>query len=92
MRQLKLLARNPIEDEPKKPAGEDHAKRHQNPAPPVDKIISLLLTIYGREPWSSGYGRRLASLRSWVQILAPYTGWTFFHIYLIFVVKIVMFV
>ena len=25
---------------------------------------------YGREPWSSGYGRRLMFLRSWVRILA----------------------
>ena len=40
--------------------------------------------------WSSGYGRGLMFWRSWVQIPAPYTGWTFYsHI---FVVKIVMFV
>ena len=32
----------------------------------------------GREPWSSGYGRRLMFRRSGVQIPAPYTGWTFF--------------
>ena len=32
----------------------------------------------GREPWSSGYGRQLMFERSWVRILAPYTGWTFF--------------
>ena len=37
----------------------------------------------GREPWSSGYGKRLAFWRSWVQIPAPYTGWTFFHMYLL---------
>ena len=36
-----------------------------------------------QEPWSSGYGRRLMFQRSWVQIPAPYTGWTFFHIYLL---------
>ena len=30
----------------------------------------------GREPWSSGYGRRLMIQSSWVQIPAPYTGWT----------------
>ena len=42
----------------------------------------------GREPWSSGKGKRLTFQRSWVRIPAPYTGWTFFpHI---FVVKIVM--
>ena len=44
----------------------------------------------GREPWPSGYGRRLTFQRSWVQILAPYTGWKFFHIYLL--KKFVMFV
>ena len=36
----------------------------------------------GREPWSSGYGKRLTFRWLWVQIPAPYTGWTFFHIYL----------
>ena len=36
-------------------------------------------------PWSSGFGRRLKDRRSWVRILAPYTGWTFSHIF-----KIVM--
>ena len=41
----------------------------------------------GREPWSSGYVRRLMFQRSWVPIPAPYTGWSFSHI---FVVKIVM--
>ena len=30
------------------------------------------------KPWSSGYGRRLMFRMSWVQILSPYTGWTFF--------------
>ena len=28
-------------------------------------------------------GRRHISWRSWVRILGPYTGWTFFHIYLL---------
>ena len=32
-----------------------------------------------REPWSSGYGRRLMFRRWWVRIPSPYTGWTFFH-------------
>ena len=32
----------------------------------------------GREPWSSGYGKRLTFQRSWVRIPAQYTGWTFF--------------
>ena len=31
-----------------------------------------------REPWSSGYGRRLMFWRSWVRIPAPYTGWKIF--------------
>ena len=44
----------------------------------------------GQEPWSSGYGRRLMFKRSWVQIPAQYTGWTFFCIDLF--VKIVLFV
>ena len=26
---------------------------------------------YGREPWSSGYGKRLTIQRSWVRIPAP---------------------
>ena len=33
---------------------------------------------YGREPWSSGNGRRLMLQRSLVRIPAPYTGWIFF--------------
>ena len=32
----------------------------------------------GREPWSSGYGKRLMFQMLWVRILAQYTGWTFF--------------
>ena len=31
-----------------------------------------------KEPWSSGYGKRLTFQRSWVRIPALYTGWTFF--------------
>ena len=33
------------------------------------------------EPWSSGYGWRLMFERSWVWILAPYTGWRFGHFF-----------
>ena len=33
----------------------------------------------GREPWSSGYGRRLTYKRPWVRIPAPDTGWRFFR-------------
>ena len=46
----------------------------------------------GWEPWSSGYGWLLMFERSWVQILAPYTGWTFGHFSHWFVVKTVLFV
>ena len=48
------------------------------------KIIFKLLPNYlsiGQEPWSSGNGRRLMFQSLWVRILAPNTGWTFFHIY-----------
>ena len=45
----------------------------------------------GREPWSSGYGKRLTFQRSWVRILAPDTGWTWHFSYWI-VVKIALFV
>ena len=53
-------------------------------------MIQLNIYQWGREPWSSDYGRRLTFQRSWVRIPAPYTGWTFFHIYLLY--KFVMFV
>ena len=33
-----------------------------------------------KKSWSSGYWRQLMFERSWVQILAPYTGWTFFKL------------
>ena len=36
----------------------------------------LSIGCFGREPWSSGYGRRLMIQRLWVRIPAPYTGWT----------------
>ena len=43
--------------------------------------------LKGREPRSSGYGRRLMFQRSWVWIPAPYTG----HFLHFFVVKSVLF-
>ena len=52
---------------------------------------SLLKVSVGREPWSSGYGWRLMFERSWVRILAPYTGWTFGHFFTFICCKIVMF-
>ena len=53
------------------------------------KSIFKTFVYLRREPWSSGYGWRHMFCRPWVQIPAPYTGWTFLHL---FVVKIVMFV
>ena len=41
-------------------------------------ILFIQQLKQGREPWSSGYGRRLTFLRLWVGIPVPYTGWTFF--------------
>ena len=46
--------------------------------------------MLGREPWSSGLGRRLMFQRFWVRIPAPYTGWIFFTY--LFATKIVTFV
>ena len=43
--------------------------------------------MVGRRPWSIVYGRLLVLKRSWVQIPALYSGWTFFHIYLLFACK-----
>ena len=42
----------------------------------VDKV-TLNTVVQWREPWYSGYGRRLTWQRSWVRILAPYTGYLF---------------
>ena len=44
------------------------------------KLLQTKNCLEGREPWSSGYGRRLMFQMSWVRIPAPYTGWTYFHI------------
>ena len=33
-------------------------------------------SVIGREPWPSGYGRRLTFERSWVRFPAQDTGWT----------------
>ena len=49
----------------------------------LDSVVSVHTNngkVFGREPWASGYGRRLTFWRSWVQILALYTGWKFFQI------------
>ena len=42
-----------------------------------------------REPWSSGYGRRLMFQSLWVRILAPYTGWAwhFSHLFVVIIVS-----
>ena len=52
---------------------------------------TLQYFLFGRVPWSSGYGRRLMFQRPWVWIPAPDTGWTW-HFSHSFVVKIVLFV
>ena len=44
----------------------------------VRQSNNMITWVWGREPWSSGYGKRLTFQRSWVRIPAPYTGWTFF--------------
>ena len=41
--------------------------------------IEANIPLLGQVHLSSGYGRRLASKGSWVQIHAPDIGWTFFH-------------
>ena len=51
--------------------------------PKTQVVIKLrqkakLVTDVGREPWSSGYRRRLMSWRSWVWIPTLYIGCTFF--------------
>ena len=40
---------------------------------PILEATTLPTTVPG--PWSSGYGKRLSFRRSWVRIVAPYTGW-----------------
>ena len=60
-----------------------------NPIGGLWKYDELKLRRLGREPWSSGYGWWLMFQRSWVRILAPYTGWTW-HFSHWFVVKIVI--
>ena len=47
---------------------------------PSNTFYVLKQVLIGREPWSSGYGRRLMFQRSWVWIPTQYTGWTIFHI------------
>ena len=41
-------------------------------------LFVVKLRLFMREPWSSGYGRRLMSKRLWNRIPAMDTGWTFF--------------
>ena len=61
---------------------------------PSSKVKNGGANSFGRtfkhrwEPWFSGYGQRLMFERSWVWILAPYTGWIWHW----FFVKIVSFV
>ena len=46
----------------------------------VDNKVDVQTARHKNDP-SSGYGRRLMLQRLWVQIPAPCTGWTFYHIY-----------
>ena len=39
--------------------------------------------VTGREPWFSGYGRRLIIMRLWVRIPVLNTGWTCFTLFLL---------
>ena len=48
---------------------------------PIENRFNV--NLHGREPWSSGYGRRLTYRRSWVRIPVPYTGWTWYFFTLI---------
>ena len=51
----------------------------QRPTAKHKKLSSNALFVKNvgtKEPWSSGYGRRLVFLRSWIRIPAPYTGWS----------------
>ena len=42
-----------------------------------------------REPWYSGYGRRLVFWRQWVRFPAPYTGWTLLTLIIAKILKLV---
>ena len=54
---------------------------------PIENFAVINIVISGREPWSSGDGRRLVFQRSWVWIPVLYTALT-----LLSVLRIVMFV
>ena len=49
----------------------------------IQYFLNITLPIMGREPWSSGYGRRRSFERMWVRILVPDTGWTWHFFILI---------
>ena len=49
----------------------------------TDRSTELWQTWIDFHPWSSGYRRRLMFWRSLVRIPVLYTGWTFFHTYLL---------
>ena len=45
------------------------------------RSYASLNIVYGIGSWSSDNGRRLMSWRSWVRIPAPFTEWTFSHLF-----------
>ena len=57
----------------------------QNKEKRFQREVPQTQILYGRVPWSSGYGKRLTFRRSWVWIPGHcrYTGWPFFHISLL---------
>ena len=54
----------PFQQELLKEEQAEHKRGHQT-------LTSTTLIHEGREPWSSGYGRRLVFQRLWVRIPAP---------------------
>ena len=55
-----------------------------------DKLFNKNVLKIGREPWSSGYGRRIMFKRLWARILLPYTGWTWHFFTLICCISFVV--
>ena len=69
----------------------DEIKKRNGQKRPIFEKTKQKIEVLGREPWSSGYGRRLMFERSRVWIPAAYIGWTWLFSHW-FVVKIVLIV